>query len=210
MMEDGSTAGAPELERSGGEKQSAAQARFGAMMDEMVADGRLSASKRRDMEAYVTRSVAEHNRGEEAAWYEAMSFVHEEGAALTAQGCPSEDLRLEAEDEFGAHFGPEVAARLRQHALRWGSSAVGGGGKADGDGDGGDDEAAAFTVAGRGFAPWCDDEHLGDTLLSDPTGTTVWNSALVLSKLLERGAEAGGIAVRGQRVLELGAGVGLW
>ena len=29
MMEDGSAAGAPELERSGGEKQSAAQARFG-------------------------------------------------------------------------------------------------------------------------------------------------------------------------------------
>ena len=52
------------------------------MMDEMVADGRLSASKRRDMEAYVTRSVAEHNRGEEAAWYEAMSFAHEAGAAL--------------------------------------------------------------------------------------------------------------------------------
>ena len=67
------------------------------MMDEMVADGRLSASKRRDMEAYVTRSVAEHNRGEETAWYEAMSFAHEEGAALTAQGCPSEDLRLEAQ-----------------------------------------------------------------------------------------------------------------
>lgn len=83
---------------------------------------------------------------------------------------------------------------------------------------------------------WADAEHLGDTLASDPTGTTVWNCSLVTAKYLEwatlsaaaaaaaatsedaAGGGAGGVGVgsrhgeascAGKRVLELGAGLGV-
>ena len=209
--------------RGAANRQSGAQSSFALMMDTMVADGRLTAERKASMEAYVAKSVAEHNRGEETAWYEAMSQVNTEGfMELTAEGSPPQDLLEQVDDEYGAYFGPEVAARLRRGALRWGSKAVGGGASAKGGGgtDGGGDVAvdpasASFLIAERPFSPWCDDQHLGDTLASDPTGTTVWNSAMVLAKLCECGASASaggqGLAptIRGARVLELGAGVGL-
>lgn len=206
--------------RSASNRQCAAQSTFQLMLQTMVDDGRISAEKKASMETYVAKSVAEHNRGEETAWYEALSTVNMEGfMELTAAGSPPDDLLERVEDEYGAYFGPEVAARLRRTMLYWGSKAVGGGASAKGGGgaEGGGDIAvdaanAGFLIAGRAFSPWCDDAHLGDTLASDPTGTTVWNSAMVLAKLCEcaggRGSESSP-AVHGARVLELGAGVGL-
>ena len=206
--------------RSASNRQSAAQSDFQLMLQSMVDDGRLSAEKKVSMEAYVAKSVAEHNSGEETAWYEAMSSVNMEGfAELTAKGSPPAELLERVEDEYGAYFGPEVAARLRRSVLRWGSTAVGGGAsaKGGGGGEGGgnivvDAAGAGFLINGRPFLPWCDDQHLGDTLASDPTGTTVWNCAMVLAKLCEC-EEGRGSAVSpticGARVLELGAGVGL-
>ena len=46
----------------------------------------------------------------------------------------------------------------------------------------------AHPFTGHIVSLWSDDEQLGDTLASDPTGTTVWNSAMVLARLLESGA----------------------
>ena len=168
------------------------------------------------MEEYVKKSVEQHNRGEETAWYEAMSFVQEDSLVLTDKGSPPQELFDEVEDEFNAIFDRDVASRLRQCALRWGSkevgggaSAKGGGGAADGSGDIEIDIASSgFVIQEKLFSFWCDDEHLGATLAEDPTGTTVWNSAMVLAKLLESGA-LGAPVVAGARVLELGCGVGL-
>ena len=56
--------------------------------------------------------VAAHNRGEQTAWYESMSFTQE---VLSATGAPAAELLEELEDEFGAHFG-RVNTSAPQHA----------------------------------------------------------------------------------------------
>lgn len=211
-------------------QQLQAKTQLGQMLDEMVVDGHISTERRNWMAAYVDKATAEHNSGIEAAWYEAMSFQDQEGSGMfSAKGSPPAALLEEAEDEFGAHFGVEVAARLRQCELAWGSSAVGGGGSEE---EKREITDPSFSIGGAPFSLWCDDEHLGDTLADDPTGTTVWNCGMVLAKALEvsqyalgamEGRGRGGVGapaaaegglggvpkVQGCRVLELGCGVGL-
>ena len=166
-----------------------------------------------------------YNRGDGADWYESMSFADTEVrtpslsvarhalhtrnpispslARLTQEGMtaagrpPSAELLEEVEDEFGTHFGPDIAARLRRVPLRWGSSAVGGGAKAAKSAAAVSEAGAEFLVQGRGFAPWCDDEHLGDTLASDPTGTTAWHGvAFAPPAAARRGGVAVAVCVR--------------
>lgn len=172
-------------QRSASNRQSAAQSSFQLMMQSMVDDGRLSAEKKASMEAYVAKSVAEHNRGEETAWYEAMSSVNMDGFwELTAKGSPPVDLLERVEDEYGAYFGPEVAARLRRNLLRWGSTAVGGGASVKGGGGneaGGDvvvdATSAGFVVAGRPFSPCV--THLSHTRAHSPTRTSISPQSLI-------------------------------
>ncbi|KAK3274261.1 hypothetical protein CYMTET_17546 [Cymbomonas tetramitiformis] len=117
------------------------------------------------------------------------------------------DLLRIFEEEAGYEFPPDVAAGLRRIVL---GAAESSSARGQCNASSSARDASPFLVGGTALVLWEDPDHLGDTLASDPTGTTPWACSLALITYLEhlQATASGHGSVRGKHVAELGAGIG--
>ena len=68
-------------------------------------------------------------------------------------------------------------------------------------------DVETFTISGKPVSVFGLDNYQGSHLGHDPTGSSVWMSSLVMSKILEERAAQG--QVQDRKIVEIGAGLGV-
>ena len=106
-------------------RQAAAKDKLLGYLDQWVASGQISSSRREELSKLVDTQVAAHNNDQDdLAWFEMLSFKDEAGQPKS--GPPATDLLEEVEDEYGwcdACLPPATPPlRWPQHSYRASSS----------------------------------------------------------------------------------------